>query len=71
MIFQFTASQHFDFITQFAAQIKVPVRDNFLEIPKSLGEGFVRKVAFGNDFRLLIHRYTLKENLVIKRNQSV
>jgi AraC-like DNA-binding protein len=71
MIFQFTASQHFDFITQFAAQIKVPVRDNFLEIPKSLGEGFVRKVAFGNDFRLLIHRYTLKENLVIKRNPSV
>lgn len=43
MIFQFTASPHFDFITQFAGQIGVPVRDDFLEIPKKMGEGYVRK----------------------------
>lgn len=71
MIFQFTASPHFDFITQFAGQIGVPVKDNFLEIPQKMGEGYVRKVSFGNDFRLLMHCYTLKEDLVIKRNPAV
>src|SRR5690606_21874487 len=71
MIFQFTASPHFDFITQFAGQIGVPVKGDFLEIPQKMGEGYVRKVSFGNDFRLLMHCYTLKEDLVIKRNPAV
>lgn len=71
MIFQFTASWHFDFITQFAERINVPVRDSFLEIPKGMGKGYVRKVTFNNDFRLLIHSYTLNEDLVIKRNPAL
>lgn len=71
MIFQFTASPHFDFITQFAEEIKVPVRDHFLEIPKMMGKGYVRKVKFDDDFRLLVHRYTLKEDLVIRRDPAV
>jgi hypothetical protein len=45
MIFEFTASPGFDFITLFSKQINVPVRDNVLEIPKTLGEGYVRKVG--------------------------
>ncbi|GAB3168370.1 helix-turn-helix transcriptional regulator [Telluribacter humicola] len=71
MLLEFTASHHFDFVRQFAELIKVPVRDNFLEIPQTLGEGYIRKVAFGDDFRLMIHRYTLTEDLVIKRNPAV
>jgi AraC-like DNA-binding protein len=49
----------------------VPVRDNVLKIPKTLGEGYVRKVGFGDDFRLTIHRYILKEDLIIKRNPAI
>jgi AraC-like DNA-binding protein len=71
MIFEFTASTNFDFIKQFAAQIDVPVRDSLVEIPKKMGEGYIRKVGFGSDFKLMIHRYTLKEDLVIKRNPDV
>jgi len=71
MIFQFTASPQFDFITQFAQQIRVPVRGHVLEIPKKMGKGYVRKVVFDDGFRLLIHHYTLKEDLVIKRNPAV
>lgn len=71
MIFQFTASPYFDFITQFAGQIGASVKGDFLKIPQKMGEGYVRKVSFGNDFRLLIHCYTLKEDLVIKRNPAV
>ncbi|WP_316736729.1 AraC family transcriptional regulator [Pedobacter aquatilis] len=70
MIFEFTTAPGFDFITLFAKQINAPVRDNFLEIPKALGVGYVRKVGFGNDFKLTIHRYTLNEDLIIKRNPS-
>jgi AraC-like DNA-binding protein len=70
MIFEFTAAPGFDFITMFSEQINVPVRDNVLEIPKTLGEGYVRKVGFGDDFKLTIHRYVLKEDLIIKRNPA-
>lgn len=71
MILRFTASQHFDFITQFAEQIKMPIKDNLLEIPKSMGEGFVRKITFGDDFRLLMHQYILKEDFVIRRDPAL
>jgi AraC-like DNA-binding protein len=71
MIFEFTAVPGFDFITLFSKQINVPVRDNVLKIPKTLGEGYVRKVGFGDDFKLTIHRYVLKEDLIIKRNPAV
>ncbi|MCF2443385.1 AraC family transcriptional regulator [Dyadobacter sp. CY345] len=70
MILEFTAAPGFDFITRFSEKINVPVRDNFLEIPKEMGEGYVRKVAFGDDFKLTIHRYLLKEDLIIKRNPA-
>lgn len=70
MIFEFTAAPGFDFITLFSEQINVPVRDNVLEIPKTLGEGYVRKVGFGDDFKLTIHRYVLNEDLIIKRNPA-
>lgn len=71
MIFQFTASPHFDFITQFAKQINASLKNDFLEIPQQLGTGYVRKVAFSENFRLLIHCYTLNEDLVIRRNPAI
>jgi AraC-like DNA-binding protein len=70
MIFEFTTAPGFDFITLFSKQINAPVRDNVLEIPKALGEGYVRKVGFGDDFKLTIHRYVLKEDLIVKRNPA-
>lgn len=71
MILRFTASPDFDFITQLAEQINMPIKDNLLEIPKSMGDGFVRRITFGNDFRLLIHRYTLKEDFIIQRDPAL
>jgi AraC-like DNA-binding protein len=70
MILEFTAAPGFDFITRFSEKINVPIRDNVLEIPKEMGEGYVRKVAFGGDFKLTIHRYLLKEDLIVKRNPA-
>jgi hypothetical protein len=71
MIFEFTASPQFDFITQFAEQIEVPIKEQVLKIPRKMGMGYVRKVTFDDGFRLLIHHYTLKEELIIKRNPAI
>lgn len=68
MIFEFTAAPGFDFITMFGKQINAPVRGDFLEIPKDVGKGYVRKISFGDNFKLTIHRYTLNDDLIIKRN---
>ncbi|SDP76080.1 transcriptional regulator, AraC family [Mucilaginibacter sp. OK268] len=70
MILEFTTAPGFDFITLFSKEINAPVRDNVLEIPKTLGEGYVRKVGFGDDFKLTIHRYVLNEDLIVKRNPA-
>jgi hypothetical protein len=70
MIFEFTATPHFDFITEFSERFNLEVQDNYLCFPKEKGEGYVRKVTFGDDFRLLIHRYKLKEDFTIIRNPS-
>ena len=71
MIFEFTATPQFDFITDFAKKFKIPVQNNSLVFPHNKGQGYIRKVAFSDDFRLLIHRYKLKEDFTIIRNQSV
>lgn len=70
MFFEFTTAPGFDFITFFAKHINATVRDNFMEIPDTMGKGYVRKVGFGNDFKLTIHHYTLKHDLIIKRNPT-
>ncbi|HEX5555612.1 MAG TPA: AraC family transcriptional regulator [Chitinophagaceae bacterium] len=71
MILRFTASPHFDFLAQFADQIKMPVKDNLLKIPRSMGEGFVRRIVFADDFRLVMHQYALKEDFVIQRDPTL
>lgn len=71
MIFEFTASPHFNFIKEFSGQMDIPAQGNYLEIPKQMGEGYVRQITFDQEFRLLIHHNTLNEDLVIKRNPAL
>jgi AraC-like DNA-binding protein len=70
MIFSFSATPDFDFITHFARHLGVQVENNVLQIPRTLGEGYIRKLSFGPDFKITLHRYTLREDLVIRRNDS-
>jgi AraC-like DNA-binding protein len=71
MIFEFTARKDFDFITDFSKKFHFPVQDGLLSFPKEIGEGFVRKIAFSPDFRILMHRYKLKEDFIIIRNPAL
>lgn len=68
MIFSFSATPDFDFVKQFAERIQAPVHNDLLMIPERLGQGYIRKLKFGPDFKIVIHYYVLKEDLVIKRN---
>lgn len=68
MIFSFYATPDFDFMTYFARHIQATVQNDLLVIPDHLGQGYVRKLAFGSDFKITIHRYLLKEDLVLKRH---
>jgi AraC-like DNA-binding protein len=70
MLFSFSATPDFDFLTQFAQHIGVSVHDDLMIIPKQLGEGYIRRISFGQEFKVTLHRYTLKEDLIIKRNSS-
>lgn len=70
MIFSFTAIPGFDFLSQFAEHLQAPVVDGLMHIPANIGQGYIRRLAFGPDFKITIHHYILKEDLVIRRNSS-
>jgi AraC-like DNA-binding protein len=70
MLFSFSAIPDFDFLTQFARHIEVPLHDDLLIMPENLGEGYIRRLSFNPGFKITLHRYTLQEDLIIKRNTS-
>jgi len=70
MLFTFSAGPDFDFMTHFARHIGEKVENGLLNIPDSLGQGYIRKISFGPDFKITLHSYTLKEELVIKRKNG-
>ncbi|QJD95738.1 helix-turn-helix transcriptional regulator [Mucilaginibacter robiniae] len=70
MIFSFSATPDFDFLTHFARHVGTAVHHDLLIMPEHLGKGYIRKLAFGSDFKITLHHYTLREDLIIKRNSS-
>lgn len=70
MIFSFTASPEFDFMTYFARHIGATVNNGLLVIPAHVGKGYIRKLSFSPEFKITMHHYVLKEDLVIKRTTS-
>lgn len=70
MTFSFSATPDFDFLTYFARHIQASFHDGVLEMPEKLGQGYIRRLAFGPDFKITIHHYLLKEDLIIERNTS-
>jgi AraC-like DNA-binding protein len=70
MLFSFSATPDFDFMTCFAHHIQATVQNGLLVIPHYLGQGHIRKLAFGSDFKITLHSYLLKEDLIIQRNTS-
>lgn len=70
MIFNFSATPDFDFLKQFAQHIQMPLQKDLLIMPEYLGVGYIRRLTFGQNFKITLHSYTLHEDLIIKRNAS-
>lgn len=67
MTFTFVSHPAFNFLISFGAQFGIPVQGDTLVIPPSMGQGSIRKIELGPAFKLLIHQYTLNEELVLQR----
>jgi AraC-like DNA-binding protein len=70
MIFEFTSKPNFDFIAEFSAKFEIPILDDRIAIPSSIGTGYIKRIEFGEGFKLLIHHYDLTEDFTIKRNAA-
>jgi hypothetical protein len=67
MLIEFVTQPQFNFLTAFAEALHVPVVNNELQIPSSLGKGFVRRVDLNDDFRCTDTPLPLKQELILKR----
>lgn len=70
MIFEFAPAEKFNFVAAFARWIGTTVYNNVLILPPTLGEGSIRPVRLTPDFSLLIHQYTLSEELILRRTAA-
>lgn len=70
MVFEFVPHPGFDFLQTFGEQFNLPVTGDTLHIPPALGQGRIRNINLGPEFRLFVHRYRLKEELVLKRRAA-
>lgn len=67
MLFKFVPGPGFDFLTSFARKFNIPVEANTLTIPVDLGEGTIRSIALSTGMKLIVHRYKLHKEFVLKR----
>jgi len=67
MTFDFTVHPGFNFVKSFAEKLNIPVYNDSLNIPASLGKGFIRFKSIEPDIRFALHHYTLKQELHLKR----
>ncbi|QES88238.1 helix-turn-helix domain-containing protein [Rhizosphaericola mali] len=67
MLFEFETSPSFNFLKSFSEKLNLPVGNNYLVIPNYLGKGYIKQITLSNNLKLIIHNYTLIEDLIIKR----
>ena len=67
MTFEFTPAPGFSFLKSFSEKFKIPVHNNRLILPETMGEGCIRMVDMVAPFKLFIHRYKTKEEFVFRR----
>jgi len=70
MVIEFDTPPKFNFFNFFAEALGVPIINSAFKIPAWLGVGSVRRVDIGDDFKLTICHFRLKEDLVLNRKGS-
>ena len=56
---------------KFADAIGASVRGRFIDIPEKLGEGYMTGFTWGNELRMLIRNYYLKQEIVLERKNEI
>jgi len=67
MVLEFRPDEAFNFITAFAEKFSLPATEDLLVIPEKLGAGSIRKIQLSREIVVVLHRYRLREDLVLKR----
>jgi len=65
--FEFSAGSGEDFLTAFSERFGLPILGDELRIPAKMGQGKIKRIDLGDDFRLHIHQYSFHEEFVLKR----
>lgn len=68
--FEFTVEQDFHFGKTFGDRFGMPVNNDRVYLPKTLGEGFIQEVFLRDGIGLCLHRYRLKQEFLLKRLMS-
>lgn len=70
MLFEFAPTAQFSFLEAFARQTGATLQDNTLTLPPALGVGTIKRVRLTPDFSLLLHQYTLIDELILRRTAA-
>ncbi|ADB41339.1 helix-turn-helix transcriptional regulator [Spirosoma linguale] len=70
MVFEFAPGEQFNFLAAFANRVGTLLQDATVTLPNWLGTGSIKRVRLTPDFSLLIHQYTLTEELILRRTAA-
>ncbi len=65
--FEFEVGKSFHFATAFSEQFGIKAVNNRVPLPATLGDGFIQEVYLNNGLSLCLHKYVLKQELILKR----
>lgn len=68
--FEFEVCDGFHFATAFGEQIGVEAINDRVQLPATLGDGFIQEIYLDNDLYLCVHKYVLKQELILRRKDS-
>lgn len=67
--FSYKLTSYKTFLQELAKNLHVEMKDQILNLPDELGEGFLRAIEF-NDTDALLYAFKIKEDLVVKREKD-
>jgi len=70
VIFEFVIEKGFHFAEAFGKRFGIPVTENRVYLPASLGDGYIQEIQLREGLGLCMHRYILKEEFSLKRLES-
>jgi AraC-like DNA-binding protein len=65
--FEFEVYADFHFAKAFGEQFGIKAINDRVQLPSTLGNGFIQEVFLNNGLSLCVHKYVLKQELILKR----